>query len=510
MQLERGSGILLHVSSLPSRFGIGDLGPGADQFLDFLRDSGTRVWQVLPLVPVDDGGSPYSSSSTFAGNALFISPELIVQDGLLTTEEVEAALHEAGDFPADRVDYYAVRKLKQELVSAALRTFRTGRSTRLHDAFQEFRRQQSPWLDDYGLFAALKEAQGGAAWTRWPQPLASRDAQALEAARRELADRIELHVFGQFLFERQWQRLKRRANDLGIQILGDLPIYVAHDSADVWAHPELFELDSEGNPHVVAGVPPDYFSLTGQRWGNPIYRWDLMAERGYRWWLQRFERSFEMVDLLRIDHFRGFQAYWEIPASEPTAVNGRWVAGPGANLFRSIEQRLGGLPIIAEDLGLITPDVTALMDELGFPGMAVLHFAFGGGPDASYLPHNFRPHLVAYTGTHDNDTTVGWWRERLHASDDSHEGRERRYVQRYVRGNLDSEIHWSLIRELMASVARLVVFPLQDVLGLGSEARMNVPGSSDGNWRWRLPPETRLPADAASRLREMVEVYGRG
>ncbi len=508
MQLERCSGILLHVTSLPSRFGIGDLGPGAEQFIEFLKRSKQRVWQVLPLVPVDDGGSPYSSSSTFAGNPLLISPELLIREGLLSEEALSQLSEEIRSVPDDRVDYAAVRRFKYGVADEALRRFRKGHSQELRDAFEAFRRRHSSWLEDYSLFAALKEANGRDLWQRWPEPLAQRDAAALAEAAESLAERIDLHRFAQFLFERQWQRVKRRANDSGIQILGDLPIYVAHDSADVWANPDLFELDAEGNPKVVAGVPPDYFSQTGQRWGNPIYRWNLMAERGYHWWMRRFQRSFELVDQLRIDHFRGFQAYWAIPASEPTAVNGQWIAGPGANLFRSVEKHLGSLPIIAEDLGLITPDVTALMDELGFPGMAVLHFAFGGGADSSYLPHNFRPNLVAYTGTHDNDTTAGWWRQRLAAPAGSHEAKERQYAERYMAHGADGEIHWSLIHMLMSSVARLVIFPIQDVLGLGSEARMNVPGQVEGNWQWRMRGAN-FPDDASVRLREMVEVYGR-
>ena len=508
MHLHRGSGILLHVSSLPSRFGIGDLGPSAHGFLDFLKRAGQRVWQVLPLVPVDHGGSPYSSPSTFAGNPLFISPELLVADGLLSEDAIEDMMRGAPELPAETVDYPATSGIKDIMLQEAMRRFRTGVNPALEDAYRSFRDAQSFWLGDYTLFTAIKESQEGRAWTEWPAPLARRDPQALEEAAQKLGDRVELHAFAQFLFERQWRRLRRRAHENGIQIFGDLPIYVAHDSADVWAHPELFHLDEAGNPSVVAGVPPDYFSETGQRWGNPIYRWDLMAMNDYRWWLQRFERCFDLVDLLRIDHFRGFQAYWEIPAEEQTAVNGRWVAGPGAGLFRALEKRHGSLPIVAEDLGLITPDVTALIDELGLPGMAVLHFAFAGGPDSGYLPHNFDPQVVAYTGTHDNDTTVGWWRARESATESSHEGRELAYAKRYLQIRDGDPVHWAFIRMLMASVARLVVFPLQDVLGLGTVARMNVPGKNEGNWKWRHGDD-RWPAEAAVRLRELVEVYGR-
>ncbi|HEX7069226.1 MAG TPA: 4-alpha-glucanotransferase [Rhodothermales bacterium] len=508
MQLSRSSGILLHVSSLPSPFGIGDLGSGAHAFLDYLHRAGQRVWQVLPLVPVDNGGSPYSSSSTFAGNPLFVSPELLAEEGLVDEEVVRSAREEARVGREDRVDYRAAHALKDRILGEALRGFRANASPALVDAYQAFRHAQEHWLGDYALFTAIKESQGGQAWTSWPSEVSRRDPLALDAARRELAERVEHHAFAQFLFERQWQRLRQRANSMGIRIFGDLPIYVAHDSADVWAHPELFHLDGDGNPTVVSGVPPDYFSETGQRWGNPIYRWDLMAMNDYRWWLDRFERCFQLVDLLRIDHFRGMQAYWEIPASEPTAVHGRWVAGPGAALFKALERRMGRLPIVAEDLGIITPDVTALMEELGLPGMAVLHFAFGGDATSSYLPHNFKRDLVAYTGTHDNDTTVGWWRARADATLDSQGGRERAYAARYLRTVSDSEVHWAFIHLLMVSVANLVIVPMQDVIGVGSEGRMNVPGKNEGNWLWRARASD-LREDSALRLREMAEVYGR-
>ena len=504
MQLDRASGILLHISSLPGPHGIGDAGPAAYRFVDYLAAAGQCVWQVLPLVPVGHGDSPYSSPSTFAGNTLFISPDKLVEAGLLEHHEIPAA----DDLPTDSIDFGRVHRHKRAILEAAHRRFRHGSDTALIDRFDRFREEQSFWLRDFALFMALKKKFGPGAWTDWPTPLAQREESALNEAREELRDEIDLQEFAQFIFDEQWQALLQYARQRKVRIFGDLPIYVAHDSSDVWAHPELFHLHADGRPSVVAGVPPDYFSETGQRWGNPIYRWDEMERNDFRWWLQRFDRCFQMVDILRIDHFRGFQAYWEIPASEPTAVNGRWVLAPGAALFRALETRRGALPIVAEDLGLITPEVTALMRELGFPGMAVLQFAFGGGSDSTYLPHNFIEDLVAYTGTHDNDTMIGWWESRRNAAEGSHERKEYDFARQYFDVGDETDVHWDLIRWLMASVARLVVFPVQDVLGMGTEARMNVPGQVEANWRWRLDREEELSA-TAERLRRMADVYAR-
>lgn len=508
MQFDRAGGILLHVSSLPSPYGIGDLGPEAYRFLDFLSDAGQRIWQVLPLVPVDRGGSPYSSSSTFAGNPLFISPDLLHEEGLIEAHDLEAARLPDDAEALDTVDYVAAAKLKYGLVERAAGLLHEKRFEHHLLRFDTYRAEQAYWLEDYALFASIKEAEGGRAWTEWPEHLAKREEEALEEARGRLAARIEVHAFGQYLFETQWKRLHAYAEGLGIQIFGDLPIYVAHDSADVWGHSELFHLRRDGKPSVVAGVPPDYFSETGQRWGNPLYRWDRMAANGYRWWVQRFGRCFEFLDMLRIDHFRAFQAYWEISAEEETAIHGRWVPGPGAAVFHAVEQQLGALPIVAEDLGIITPDVTELMESLHIPGMAVLHFAFGGSADSTYLPHNYRQNLVAYTGTHDNDTTVGWWSLRKTAPPDSLEEHEYHFARQYLGIDDDREVHWKFIRWLMASVARVVVYPLQDVLGLGSAARMNVPGKNEGNWRWRVRPNA-YGTQHAEILRAMAEAYSR-
>ncbi len=506
--LPRSSGILLHPTSLPGPFGIGDLGPAAYRFVDFLVEAGQRLWQMLPLVPVGLGFSPYASPSTFAGNPLLISPERLVEQGLLQPNDIARP----PDFPEDRVDYDWVIVYKQHLLEKAYATFEAHPDRVDETDFWLFCEKQAYWLDDYGLFMALKEAHGGAVWTEWPVELVRRDPAALHRARQELARSFRKHQFWQYLFHRQWMDLRAYCHERGIRLMGDIPIYVAHDSADVWAHPHLFHLDERGHPTVVAGVPPDYFSETGQRWGNPLYRWDVSRETGHHWWTQRFAALLEKVDLIRLDHFRGFAAYWEIPASEPTAVNGRWVPGPGAEFFETIQQKLGPLPIVAENLGVITPDVTELMERFGFPGMAVLQFAFDDDATSTFLPHNYTRNLVAYTGTHDNDTIVGWWRGKNKTTlPPEVVARAKAYARAYL--DLDRkrerEIHWTCIRVLMASVAELVVFPMQDVLGLGSEARMNTPGTTGPhNWSWRLRADQLRP-DVAERLRALTEIYGR-
>jgi len=495
----RVSGILLHITSLPSPYGIGDLGSAAYRFADFLTRTDQRLWQVLPLGPVGFGASPYSSTSTFAGNPLLISPEPLLEYDLLTEEDLAplAAL------PADRVDYEEVETRKLAVLRTAFERFEADRSVVSETALEEFRTEQASWLDDYALYAALKEAHDGAPWTEWNAPLARRDSEALARARETHAEAVRRHVFWQYLFHRQWTALQSYCHTRDIRLFGDLPIYVAHDSADVWAHQELFHLDEAGEPTVVAGVPPDYFSPEGQRWGNPIYRWDRMAAEGYRWWTDRMRRTLERVDLVRLDHFRGFDAYWQIPADADTAVNGEWVDGPGAPFFETLAEELGDLPVVAEDLGLITDSVDALRDELGFPGMSVLQFAFEDDPSNPFLPHNYRRNLVAYPGTHDNNTTVGWWREDLSGE------QARTFARDYL--NLDATdagIHRQALRALMASVADRVVTPLQDVLGLGAEARMNTPGRPNGNWRWRYTPD-QLTEEAETVLATLTRTYGR-
>jgi len=507
---KRASGILLHPTSLPGPFGIGDLGPEARRFADFLARAGQGIWQVLPLGPTGFGDSPYQCFSAFAGNPVLISPEKLVEQELLSAADLDA--HPA--FPAAaRVEYELANRFKFVLLQRAAANFRRQASPEQRRAFEDFTRENADWLDDYALFMALKEAHGGeAVWIRWEPGAALRQPEALARWRARLADAIESWKLWQFLFTTQWNELKQYCNRLGIQLMGDVPIYVAHDSADVWGHRELFCLDANGEPEKLAGVPPDYFSATGQLWGNPIYRWEEHARDGYQWWVERFKSVFSRIDICRIDHFRGFAAHWEVPAGETTAINGRWVPGPGAALFEAVERSLGKLPIIAENLGVITEDVEALRNRFGFPGMSILQFAFGNDPQApDFKPHNYPRNRVAYTGTHDNDTTVGWWTSggegnSTRTPEDIH--RERGFARSYLDLHEGDEINWVFIRTVMASVADLAIYPLQDVLGLGSEARMNLPGTSSGNWRWRFASEM-LTKEHSRRLRELAIAYDR-
>lgn len=485
----RTSGILLHPTSLPSRFGIGDLGPEAYKFVDFLADAGQSLWQVLPLGPTGYGDSPYASYSAFAGNTLLISPERLVADGLLDGEDGQ---------PVARIDYSFAHQLKDGLLRRAYERFSNTDETNLRSEFEAFLREQSHWINDYALFRALKEENGGTAWTEWNSSHAD-------------VSRIEAHAFYQFLFFRQWAALRKYAHERSIKIIGDFPIFVAHDSADVWINPEQFKLDTNGKPLVVAGVPPDYFSSTGQFWGNPLYNWERMQSDGFKWWIERVRAMFAMVDMARIDHFRGFAACWEIPGGDTTAEHGKWVETPGRELFTAIRKALGELPIIAEDLGVITPDVVALRDELKFPGMRVLQFGFGGDPKKSVdLPHNYVRNVVAYTGTHDNDTAAGWFHSvagegSMRTAKQIVDQRE--FCMRYLN-TTGEEIHWDFIRAVWASVADTAIAPLQDVLGLGTEARMNLPNSNEGNWSWRYAPDA-LTSEIASRLKKLNELYGR-
>jgi len=503
----RSSGILLHPTSLPGRFGIGDLGSEAYCFADFLHAAKQRVWQVLPLGPTGYGDSPYQVFSAFAGNPLLISLESLAEEGLLSSQDWS----DVPNFPDAKVDYGAVIHFKFPLLRQAFERFQSNTDPSTRGAFQEFCQQQAAWLDDYALFMAIKDAHGGSAWNQWDLAIALRQPEALRHWSEKLAYEIECRKFWQFLFFKQWMALKQYCHERSIQIMGDIPIFVARDSADVWSHSELFYLDERGNPTLVAGVPPDYFSATGQLWGNPLYRWDAMAASGYGWWVQRFRAAFELVDMVRIDHFRGFEAYWEVPGEETTAIHGRWVNGPGAELFEAVREALGDLPIVAENLGLITPEVEALRQKLGFPGMAVLQFAFGSGTaDSEFLPHNYSRNLLVYTGTHDNDTTVGWWNS-TGANDSTRRPeevqREREFVLKYL-GVDGSEIHWAFIRAVLASVANLAMVPLQDVLGLGSDARMNLPARPNGNWQWRYTPGMLTDA-MQERLRDLTILYGR-
>ena len=495
ISVNRSSGILLHPTSLPSPFGIGDLGPEAYKFVDFLVEAGQSLWQVLPLGPTGYGDSPYASYSAFAGNTLLISPERLVTDGLLDQSDLE-------ETPVGPIDYGHAHEVKATLLKRAYERFTTTDGTNLRAEFEGFVQQQSPWLPDYALFRALKDEHGGAAWTDWG-PVGN--------ARERLKPEIEAQEFYQFLFFRQWSALRSYCRQREIKIIGDFPIFVAHDSADVWMNPEQFKLDSDGKPLVVAGVPPDYFSSTGQLWGNPLYNWERMGADGFKWWIERVRATFALVDVARIDHFRGFAACWEIPSGDTTAERGRWVATPGRELFNSIRNALGGLPIIAEDLGVITDDVVALRDDLGFPGMRVLQFAFGGDPQKSIdLPHNYIRNVVAYTGTHDNDTAVGWFNSvagqgSMRTAEQIDE--QRRFCLKYLN-TTGEEIHWDFIRAAWASVADTSITPLQDVLGLGGDARMNLPNSNAGNWAWRYQLGA-LTSGIALRLRELTWLYGR-
>jgi 4-alpha-glucanotransferase len=475
------------------------MGPAAYRFVDFLAETGQRIWQVLPLVPPGEGDSPYSSPSTFAGSTRLISPEQLLEDGFIQKEDLPAPI--AGD--ASRADFGAADRIRIPVIEAALQRFKRTRSKPLRAAYEEFRQREIAWLDEYALFVALKEHYDGAAWGDWPAPLAHREPAALARAVRTHREAVERERFAQFLFDRQWAGLHRHARQRGVQVLGDLPIYVANDSADVWANSELFDLDEAGRPAAVAGVPPDYFSETGQLWGNPLYRWDVMQRRGFRWWKDRLARTLRLVDRVRLDHFRGFEAYWAVPAGSENAIDGVWVEGPRENLFDALETEFGSpLPLVAEDLGVITPGVRDLMQRYRLPGMVVLEFGFGTEPGNEYLPHHYPHAAIAYTGTHDNDTVNGWW-----ASGTTPE--EQAYATSYLRlADGATEIHWEAIHTVMASVCDDAVIPMQDVLGLGSEARMNMPGSETGNWGWRFTADV-LSDEVARRLQHLTSVFGR-
>jgi 4-alpha-glucanotransferase len=494
----RASGVLLHPTSLPGPYGIGDLGPAAYQWVEALAKAGQTWWQVLPLGPTGYGDSPYQSFSAFAGNPNLISLELLVRDGLLTPAQIPAET-----FPEGEVDYDRVSAFKSRLLTLAAAKFHANilssmGGSPLGREYKEFCARESHWLNDYALFMDLKKAHRGAPWWDWPEAFALRVPAFLRDAPGE-DPILDLHRIPQFLFFRQWDALKKHANSLGLRLIGDLPIFVAEDSADVWAHPELFLLDEHRRPRVVAGVPPDYFSATGQLWGNPHYDWDRMRADGFAWWKARARATLRLVDRVRLDHFRGFCAAWQVPAGDPTAQNGHWVPGPGEELFAALRQELGGLPFIAEDLGVITPDVDGLRTRLGLPGMRILQFAFGGAVEERFLPHNYDADTVVYTGTHDNDTTAGWFEGLTPA--------ERDYFLRYAPG-AGADPAWALIRLAWASVAETAVAPVQDLLRLGSAARMNRPGVPSGNWRWRLRPDEPLAA-ALDRLGELTAVYQR-
>ncbi|MGE5175902.1 MAG: 4-alpha-glucanotransferase [Hyphomicrobiales bacterium] len=492
----RAAGILLHPTSLPGRHGIGDLGEAADRFLDWAAAAGQTIWQVLPLCPTGFENSPYVGLSAFAGNPNLISPDALAGEGLLPREMIAGV----PSFPDGRVAFGPVCAWKQAVLRASFDRFRASASGEARGAFDAFRAapEQSDWLEDWALFAALKERHDDASWPEWPDPIKHREAGAIARAREELRDEMDFHAYAQFLFARQWGRVRGEAARRGITILGDAPIYVALDSADVWVNPRLFELDDHLRPTAVAGVPPDYFSATGQLWGNPLYRWDRMEADGFSWWIRRIRAERAKCDLLRIDHFRGFASYWSIPAGDETAAGGRWIPGPRMRLFDALRAALGDLPLVAEDLGEVTPDVPELLRDTGLPGMRVMHFGFDSW-NSDHAPHRFPSHCVAYTGTHDNDTTRGWFDAR----DDA--GRAR--VIDYVGGDA-GDVEWGMIRALYVSAADRAIVPVQDPLGLRSEARMNRPSSADGNWDFRIAPGA-LTAERAARLRRLAELSGR-
>ncbi len=503
MRFPRASGVLLHPTSLPGRHGIGDLGPEAHAFVQFLAETGQRWWQMLPVGPTGYGNSPYQSHSSFAGNPLLIDLDDLVTRGWLPADACPAS----PVLSQEKVDFDAVRVLKEGM----LRLAHQGWQKRGDDPrFVEFVGANRTWLEDYVLYEAIKDAHGRRPWYEWEHELVVRDGAALIEWRKRLSDGISYHSFVQYAFELQWQALRGACRERGIKLMGDVPIFVAHDSADVWARPDLFYLDERGQPTVVAGVPPDYFSETGQLWGNPLYKWSVHEAEDYAWWASRLSSLLSRVDVVRIDHFRGFEAYWEIPAGSRTAAPGRWVPGPGNHFFEALRRKLGSLPLVAEDLGVITPAVEALRDDFGLPGMRVLQFGFGPDQGADKaLPHRHVPHCVVYPGTHDNDTARGWFTSTDVLTTQSHEEitTERAFALRYL-GTSGDEIHWDMIRLAFLSVADTAIVPLQDVLGLDSQARMNVPGKAEGNWTWRFL-QGQIDARTRDRLGLLTAVYSR-
>jgi len=501
MAFPRRSGILLHPTSLPGKFGIGNLGCGARQFVDFLVAADQTYWQLLPLGPTGYGNSPYQSLSAFAGNPMLISLETLVESGYLSRKDIE----DSPTFPEGRVGFTSVTKYKSRLLSRAYDSFRTKAPSDEQAAFSTFCTDQAFWLDDFALFMALRKSHDLRSWQEWETDLATREPAALANARDRLAHQIENEKYQQWQFFQQWLAVKRYANRQGIAVIGDIPIFVALDSADVWANTHLFELDEDLRPRVVSGVPPDFFSETGQLWGHPLYRWNLMSENDYAWWIARFQMAFTQADVMRIDHFRGFYNYWEVPAEAKTAARGRWRYGPGADLFHVVTSELGKVDIIAEDLGDLDAESRAAVDALekafDYPGMKVLQFAFGAGPSDPFLPHNYSPDCVTYTGTHDNDTVTGWY--HVTSTED-----ERACARRYL-GSDGTNIAWDMIRLAWASVANTAITTAQDLLGLGNEARMNLPGTvGPRNWTWRLCKGA-LTDDIAERLQDVTVTYGR-
>jgi 4-alpha-glucanotransferase len=495
MPFDRSSGLLLHISSLPSYGGIGDLGPAAYAFADFLASGKQRLWQVLPLGPTGFGNSPYSSLSAFAGNPLLISLEKLVESGWLRREKIAGLPGEEG-----KVRFDQVASAKSPLLIEAARNFLAHHDSEAWERFALFREENQSWLGDYAAYAVLRQKFHSACWQTWPKNFAHRDAGALRQFEQEHAAQIEIEKAIQFAFDEQWRALRAYCAARQIRFIGDVAIFVNYDSADVWTHPGIFDLRDDLTPNRVAGVPPDYFSATGQRWGNPLYRWDVLAISGFAWWLERIRRARALFDIMRLDHFRGFEAFWSIPAEDETAVRGEWIKAPGAALFRTLREQLGDLPFIAEDLGLITPEVDALREQFGLPGMRVLQFGFSGPEAHTHLPHRYDKNCVVYTGTHDNDTTLGWWQQGATRQ-------EKIAVQTYLHPR-EHDVVWSMIRAVSASVADICLLPVQDILVLGSEARMNIPAKPEDNWTWRMASHA-LTEELATGLKNLTEITDR-
>jgi 4-alpha-glucanotransferase len=505
MAFQRASGILLHPTSLPSRFGIGDLGKSAYEFVDFLERSGQTLWQVLPLGPTGYEHSPYTMNfSAFAGNPLLISLDLLAEEGLLSPDEL-TPLPASAEVTPDRVNFDQVIPHKTKFLKLAYQRFHESLSGKHNSEFEQFCQEQSSWLDDYVLFIALLEANSFKSWNYWDRAIATREPAALEAQAEALQDSILFHKFLQFKFFAQWSKLRAYANNKAIKIIGDISIYVCHNSADVWANPEIFKLDPQTfEPTFIAGVPPDYFSATGQLWGNPVYNWEQLQKTNFAWWFERFKATLQYVDLVRVDHFRGFESYWQVPAGEETAINGEWIKAPGAEFFETLGTTLGSLPILAEDLGIITPEVEQLRDRFDFPGMRILLFAFSEDSANTHLPHHYVNNSVVYSGTHDNDTALGWWQGAS--------SQEKEFLTKYLGYSTDQEIkeiNWLLIRIALASVANLAIIPLQDILGLDNKGRMNDPSKVAGNWRWRYESSEHLTKEMSDRLLNLTQLYSR-
>lgn len=495
MRFKRSAGTLVHPTSFATKYGIGDLGPSARTFLNFLIETDQAIWQVLPLGPTGYGNSPYASYSAFAGNIFLISPEILIDKQLISRQTANKA-----QMPVSTtVDYEKVISNKRAILEVSAKAFYSGMDHLTQEAFQKFKEENAYWIHDYVHFITALEINEGKPWNKWESRLSRKEPDAIKKLEDDYPERIRFHYWSQYEFFNQWYKLKKNASDSDIRIVGDIPIFVDHNSADVWSHSQYFSVDENGDRELVAGVPPDYFSETGQLWGNPQYKWQTMEKDGFKWWIKRFEQMFSMFHAIRVDHFRGFDAYWEVKATEKTAINGRWVKGPGTKLFDTIKETLGELPIIAEDLGVITPEVVALRERYNFPGMKILQFAFTDSYANSFLPHNYHPNCVTYTGTHDNDTTLGWYSQAPEI--------EKHRVREYTRSN-GEEINWELIRLGLLSVADQAIVPLQDYMNLGSNHRMNLPGTAEGNWDWRYTPDMLENIDN-KRIKELVKISNR-